>query len=89
MVSLVVKRTNKKIVQGLVYKKSAMAGINVFAAVKLDLATESGNFMHNAKILLLISMEVISMIENLRKLGIKVPRFLARVFSQLQIENDD
>ncbi|MEG0472127.1 MAG: phage holin family protein [Solibacillus sp.] len=61
----------------------------VIAAVQLDLATESGNFMRNAMILFLIGMEGISMIENLGKLGIKVPKFLANALSQLQMDNDD
>ncbi|MFB7159260.1 phage holin family protein [Lysinibacillus sp. NPDC056232] len=53
------------------------------------MATESGNFMRNAMILFLIGMEGISMIENLGKLGIKVPKFLMNVFTQLQIDNGD
>lgn len=44
MVSLVVKNTDsKKMFKGLI-KKTAMA-LMVVAAVQLDLATESGNFM--------------------------------------------
>jgi len=61
----------------------------VIATVQLDLATEGGNFMRNAMILFLIGMEGISMIENLGKLGIKVPKFLANAFSQLLMEKDD
>lgn len=88
MVSLVVKKTDsKKMFKGLI-KKTAMCFM-VIAAVQLDLATESGNFMRNAMILFLIGMEGISMIENLGKLGIRVPQFLTRAFSQLQMENDD
>jgi len=88
MVSLVFKKTeSKKMFKGLI-KKTAM-GLMVIAAVQLDTATESGNFMRNAMILFLIGMEGISMIENLGKLGIKVPKFLANAFSQLQIDNDD
>lgn len=40
-------------------------------------------------ILFLIGMEGISMVENLGKLGIKVPQFLSRAFVQLQMDNDD
>ena len=88
LVSLVFKKTeSKKMFKGLI-KKTAMV-LMVIAAVQLDLATESGNFMRNAMILFLIGMEGISMIENLGKLGIKVPKFLANAFSQLQMENDD
>ena len=88
MVSLVFKKTeSKKMFKGLI-KKTAMV-LMVIAAVQLDLATESGNFMRNAMILFLIGMEGISMIENLGKLGIRVPKFLANAFSQLQMENDD
>ncbi|WP_336636838.1 phage holin family protein [Lysinibacillus fusiformis] len=88
MVSLVVKNTNsKKMFVGLL-KKTAM-GLMVIAAVQLDSATESGNLMRNAMILFLIGMEGISMIENLGKLGIKVPKFLANAFKQLQNDNDD
>jgi len=76
----------KKAFKGLI-KKFAMI-LMVIAAVQLDLATESGNFMRNAMILFLIGIEGISMIENLGKLGIKVPKFLANAFSQLQMEND-
>ncbi|MER2190614.1 MAG: phage holin family protein [Solibacillus sp.] len=88
MVSLVVKKTDsKKMFKGLV-KKSAMV-LMVIAAVQLDLATESGNLMRNAMILFLIGMEGISMVENLGKLGIKVPKFLSNALAQLQMENDD
>ncbi|MCT6815027.1 MAG: phage holin family protein [Lysinibacillus fusiformis] len=78
---------SKKAFKGL-FKKTAMI-LMVIAAVQLDLATESGNFMRNAMILFLIGMEGISMIENLGKLGIKVPKFLSNAFTQLQIDNDD
>ncbi|UED81965.1 phage holin family protein [Lysinibacillus sp. CD3-6] len=78
---------SKKAFKGL-FKKTAMI-LMVIAAVQLDLATESGNFMRNAMILFLIGMEGISMIENLGKLGIKVPKFLTNAFTQLQIDNDD
>lgn len=88
MVSFLVKNTeSKKMFKGLI-KKTAMI-LMVIAAVQLDLATESGNFMRNAMILFLIGMEGISMIENLGKLGIKVPKFLSNAFTQLQIDNDD
>ncbi|AHN22034.1 phage holin family protein [Lysinibacillus varians] len=78
---------SKKAFKGLL-KKTAMI-LMVIAAVQLDLATESGNFMRNAMILFLIGMEGISMIENLGKLGIKVPKFLSNAFTQLQIDNDE
>lgn len=78
---------SKKAFKGLI-KKTAMV-LMVIAAVQLDLATESGNFMRNAMILFLIGMEGISMIENLGKLGIKVPKFLSNALSQLQMDNDD
>lgn len=88
MVSLVFKKTeSKKMFIGLI-KKTAMI-LMVFAAVQLDTATQSGNFMRNAMILFLIGMEGISMIENLGKLGIKVPKFLAIAFTKLQNDNDD
>lgn len=88
MVSLVVKKTDsKKMFKGLI-KKTAM-GLMVIAAVQLDLATESGNFMRNAMILFLIGMEGISMIENLGLLGIRVPKFLTNTLVQLQMDNDD
>ncbi|OXS66458.1 hypothetical protein B1B04_23850 [Lysinibacillus sp. KCTC 33748] len=86
MVSLVFKKTeSKKMFKGLI-KKTAMVFM-VIAAVQLDSATASGNF--NAMILFLIGMEGISMIENLGKLGIKVPKFLVNAFTQLQMDNDD
>lgn len=88
LVSLVKKKTNSKTAFVGLIKKTAMV-LMVIAAVQLDLATESGNFMRNAMILFLIGMEGISMIENLGKLGIKVPKFLANAFTQLQNENDD
>lgn len=88
MVAFVVKNVDsKKAFKGL-FKKLAMI-LMVIAAVQLDLATESGNFMRNAMILFLIGMEGISMVENLGKLGIPVPKFLANAFTQLQNENDD
>jgi len=88
MVAFVVKNVDsRKALIGL-FKKAAMI-LMVIAAVQLDLATESGNFMRNAMILFLIGMEGISMIENLGKLGMKVPKFLTNAFKQLQIDNDD
>ncbi|MFD4491644.1 phage holin family protein [Lysinibacillus fusiformis] len=88
IVSLVFKKTeSKKMFKGLI-KKTAMV-LMVIAAVQLDSATESGNFMRNAMILFLIGMEGISMIENLGKLGIKVPQFLTNALTQLQMDNDD
>lgn len=78
---------SKKAFKGLI-KKAAMI-LMVVAAVQLDLATESGNFMRNSMILFLIGMEGISMIENLGKLGIRVPKFLANAFTQLQMDNDE
>jgi toxin secretion/phage lysis holin len=88
MVAFVVKNVDsRKALIGL-FKKLAMI-LMVIAAVQLDLETESGNFMRNAMILFLIGMEGISMIENLGKLGMKVPKFLTNAFKQLQIDNDD
>ena len=88
MVSFVKKKTeSKKAFIGLI-KKTAMI-LMVIAAVQLDFATESGTFMRNAMILFLIGMEGISMVENLGKLGIKVPKFLSNALTQLQVDNDD
>jgi toxin secretion/phage lysis holin len=88
MVAYVVKNVeSRKALIGL-FKKAAMI-LMVIAAVQLDLATDSGNFMRNAMILFLIGMEGISMIENLGKLGMKVPKFLMNAFKQLQIDNDE
>ena len=88
MVGFVKKKLNSKTAFIGLIKKSAMC-LMVIAAVQLDTATESGNFMRNAMILFLIGMEGISMIENLGKLGIRVPKFLANAFTQLQMDNDD
>ncbi|MFU8647426.1 holin family protein [Lysinibacillus sp. RSDA_15] len=77
MVSLVFKKTeSKKMFKGLI-KKTAMV-LMVIAAVQLDSATESGNFMRNAMILFLIGMEGISMIENLGKLGYPCSEVLSK-----------
>ena len=78
---------SRKAFKGLL-KKTAMM-LMVIAAVQLDKATDSGNFMRHAMILFLIGMEGISMVENLGHLGIKVPRFLQNAFTQLQSKNDD
>ncbi|WP_409369652.1 holin family protein [Lysinibacillus sp. 38-6] len=78
---------SRKTFKGLL-KKTAML-LMVIAAVQLDNATESGNFMRNAMILFLIGMEGISIIENLGKLGIRVPKFLINAFVQLKKDNDD
>lgn len=40
-------------------------------------------------IFFLIGIEGISMIENLGKLGMRVPKFLTSAFKQLQIDNDE
>ena len=87
MVAYTVKNIeSKKAFKGLL-KKLAMI-LMVVAAVQLDLATESGDFMRNAMILFLIGMEGISMVENLGQLGIKVPHFLKNAFVQLNNDND-
>ena len=78
---------SRKAFKGLL-KKTAMI-LMVVAAVQLDNATNSGDFMRNAMILFLIGMEGISMIENLGHLGIKVPRFLQNAFTQLKNDNED
>lgn len=78
---------SRKTFKGLL-KKTAMI-LMVIAAVQLDNATESGNFMRDAMILFLIGMEGISIIENLGKLGIRVPKFLINAFVQLKKDNDD
>ena len=78
---------SRKAFKGLL-KKTAMIFM-VVAAVQLDSATNSGDFMRNAMILFLIGMEGISMIENLGHLGIKVPQFLQNAFTQLKNDNDD
>lgn len=88
MVAWIIKDVDsRKAFKGLL-KKTAMI-LMVVAAVQLDNATDSGDFMRNAMILFLIGMEGISMIENLGHLGIKVPRFLKNVFTQLKNDNED
>ncbi len=88
MVGWIIKDIDsRKTFKGLL-KKTAMI-LMVIAAVQLDNATESGNFMRNAMILFLIGMEGISIIENLGKLGIRVPKFLTNAFAQLKKDNDD
>ncbi|MCH7321551.1 phage holin family protein [Solibacillus sp. MA9] len=88
MVAWLIKEVvSRKAFKGLL-KKLAMI-LMVVAAVQLDNATNSGDFMRNAMILFLIGMEGISMIENLGHLGIKVPRFLQNAFTQLQNGEED
>lgn len=88
MVAWVMKDIDsRKAFKGLL-KKTAMI-LMVVATVQLDYATDSGDFMRNAMILFLIGMEGISMIENLGQLGIKVPRFLENVFTQLKNDDED
>ncbi|MGE6515971.1 phage holin family protein [Lysinibacillus sphaericus] len=88
MVAWLIKDVDsRKAFKGLL-KKTAMI-LMVVAAVQLDNATESGDFMRNAMILFLIGMEGISMVENLGHLGIKVPRFLQNAFTQLKNNNED
>lgn len=88
MVAWLVKEVDLRNTFKVLMKKIAMI-LMVVAAVQLDNATDSGDFMRNAMILFLIGMEGISMIENLGHLGIKVPRFLQNAFTQLQNDNDD
>jgi len=88
MVGWLIKEIDsRKTFKGLL-KKTAMI-LMVIAAVQLDNATESGDFMRDAMILFLIGMEGISIIENLGKLGIRVPKFLINAFAQLKKDNDD
>lgn len=76
------KVSSKSAFQGLV-KKGVMF-ILVIAANQVDIVTGSGDFARNAVIMFLIGMEGISIIENLGRMGIKVPAFLRKTFDQLK-----
>lgn len=78
---------SKKAFKGLM-KKTAMLSA-VIVANQLDIIGGSGgHFMRNAMILFLIGMEGISFIENLGKMGVKVPNQISNAFLQLKDTND-
>ncbi len=80
--------SSKSAFQGLM-KKSAMI-LAVIVANQLDVITGgTGQFMRNAMLMFLIGTEGISFIENLGKLGVKVPVQISSAFSQLKDKGED
>lgn len=75
------KVSSKTAFKGLI-KKTVMF-ILVIVSNQVDIVTGGGNFARNAIIMFLIGMEGISILENLGRMGIKVPKFLSDAFSQL------
>lgn len=73
--------SSKSAFKGLM-KKSAMC-LSIVVANQLDIVTNSGEFMRNAMIMFLIGSEGISFIENLGRLGVKVPKQISKAFAQL------
>lgn len=76
------KVSSKSAFRGLV-KKGVMF-ILVIVANQVDIVTGSGDFARNAVIMFLIGMEGISIIENMGRMGIKVPAFVTKTFEQLK-----
>lgn len=81
------KVSSKRALKGL-GKKGAMLSL-VIISNQLDIITGNGShFMRNSMIFFLIATEGISIIENLGKLGVSVPKFLSDRFEQMKNEND-
>jgi toxin secretion/phage lysis holin len=79
--------SSKRALKGL-GKKGAMLSL-VIISNQLDIITGNGShFMRNSMIFFLIATEGISIIENLGKLGVSVPKFLSDRFEQMKNEND-
>jgi toxin secretion/phage lysis holin len=79
--------SSKSAFRGLV-KKGVMF-ILIIVSNQVDIVTGSGDFARNAAILFLIGMEGISIVENMGKIGIKVPAFLSNAFSQLKDKGEN
>lgn len=70
-------------------KKTIML-IPVIMAHQLDIiaGSDDTHFMRNAMILFLIGVEGISLVENLGRIGIVIPRSFLAKFEQMKNEND-
>lgn len=81
------KVSSKSAFKGLM-KKGAMF-VLVIVANQLDIITGSGDVARNAVITFLIGVEGISIIENLGRMGIKVPSVISNAFTQLKDKDSD
>ncbi|MGG3626437.1 phage holin family protein [Bacillus gobiensis] len=82
------KVSSKSAFKGLM-KKGAMFSL-VIVATQLDIILgNEGKFVRYAILMFLIGTEGISLIENLGRLDIKVPKFLSDRFSQLKDDNEE
>ncbi|MBN8200470.1 phage holin family protein [Bacillus sp. NTK034] len=82
------KRVSSKNAYKGLAKKGGMF-VMIIAANVVDQVTGSDNhFMRNAMIMFLIATEGISLIENLGRLDVTVPKFLSQAFSQLKDKHE-
>ena len=81
------KISSKSAFKGLV-KKGVMF-ILIVVANQVDIVTGSGDFARNAVIMFLIGMEGISVVENMGRMGIKVPAYVTKAFEQLKDKGAD
>lgn len=81
--------SSKRALHGLI-KKGAMIGL-VIIANQLDIIAGTGDsqVLRNAMILFLIAVEGISILENMERLGVPIPKFLRQRFEQMSGENND
>lgn len=80
--------SSRKAFKGLI-KKGAMLSL-VIVANQLDVISgNEGNFLRNAMIFFLIGTEGISIVENLQRLGVTVPKFLSDRFEQMKKDGDE
>lgn len=79
--------SSKSAFKGLM-KKGAMF-VLVIVANQLDIITGSGDVARNAVITFLIGVEGISIVENLGRMGIKVPSVISNAFTQLKDKDGD
>jgi toxin secretion/phage lysis holin len=68
--------------------KKVMLLFVVFVAARFDILVEAGGIIRNAAVYFLIANESISILENVGKCGVPVPRWLLNKLKQLQMKND-
>ncbi|MBN6887032.1 toxin secretion/phage lysis holin [Cytobacillus horneckiae] len=82
------KVSSKTAFKGLM-KKGAMFSL-IIVATQMDIVFgNEGQFIRYAILMFLIGTEGISLIENLGRLDVKIPKFLSDKFIQLKDEHDD
>ncbi|MGG3623873.1 phage holin family protein [Bacillus gobiensis] len=83
------KKVSSKVgTKGLIKKGGMLSLVIVANQVDIILGND-GQFIRYAMLMFLIATEGISLIENLGRMGVKVPKFLSDRFAQLQNDNEE